>query len=102
MHKVNADHFNISRRDFLSAAIATVILGPKLISVNPSVVRIHAVEIDNYNNVIPLRRALSWSIKDIKLVPDVGATLQIEQDFKETRKIERFRVKVVSHEFIRC
>ena len=64
----------------------------------PRTVRVHTREIDHLDKIKINGRALSWTTDRVNYVPEVGVTLQIERDFKESWEIERFRVIVMEHE----
>lgn len=61
-------------------------------------VRVCCEEINQCDALVPNGRYVVWETKDGEYAPKVGATLQIEQDFKNPHKVVRFRVKVISHE----
>ena len=95
----------ITRRNVLrlagTAAAAGLGVTPALLmhrKPKPPAVRIHTLEIDNWDRVMPFGRKLSWNTIGVKDVPAVGATLQIEKNYEDAEKVERFRVIVTRHE----
>lgn len=114
----------ITRRDFFGAVVSTIAAitggetGNKLFrekanagckKVSPAV-WVYTKEIDTWNKIIDGGRDLCWTTTDIGIMPDVGATLQIERTpgVSPDKKIgtlenvglrvERFRVVVTRHE----
>ena len=105
----------IRRREFLQAVVAVVatpmvILDPKPVKTDAKTDEHCRVTCEETtNNEIKAaylgdeliwsesRRKISWSTKDVDLMPEVGSIIQIEQDFGGGN-IERYRAVVVGHE----